>query len=274
MAHGCPYLLRGAEESKESRATSRHPGWGCSQFLEFFEGKIELRVLGEDYPFEMVFRQGFPLLPSTCLETTNVAGYLLFCQFPVTVAVEGAIGVGGGNVDIVGHHEQVLLGRFRKGIEFGAAAEAERLSAIQKERHVAAEAGGEFLRLTGTEWFAGQHGKGEQNGGRVGGAAAKTAAHRNAFDELAVKVAFGSGSGEHSAGGAEDEIVGDVKIGFKRRLRGPTGRKVQFERVGERDGLEDGAEFVKTIGSAVQDREEPIDFGVAGDADVTGLSHS
>ena len=88
-----------------------------------------------------------------------------------------------------------------------------------------------------------------------------------------MKVAFGSGSGEHSAGGAEDEIVGDVKIGFKRRLRGPTGRKVQFERVGERDGLEDGAEFVKTIGSAVQDREEPIDFGVAGDADVTGLSH-
>jgi len=163
MALGCPYLLRSAEESKESGAATRHAGWGCSQFLKFFEGKIELRVLGEDYPFEIVFvaspslarRQGFPLLPSTCLETTNVAGDVIVCQFSVTGAVEGSVGFDGGNVNIMGYHEEVLFRGFREWIEFGTATEAERLSAIKKERYVAAEGSGDFVSLTGAQWFAG-----------------------------------------------------------------------------------------------------------------------
>ena len=102
-------------------------------------------------------------LPCDCLETIKSRGGRNFCRFPVKFGV----GFGGGHVDSGSYQECRLSRNVGQGVELGPSAKAERGSAEEEERDVAAQAGGQFHELLYRQRFPEQQREGQEDRGRA-----------------------------------------------------------------------------------------------------------
>src|SRR5207244_5319996 len=72
---------------------------------------------------------------------------------------------------------------------------------------------------------------------------------------------------EHEARGAHHEIVFDMQRVFYADLGAARASESDIDGVGERDGLEDGAQLVVAVGPFAEDPQIEIDFGQCPNAD-------
>lgn len=184
------------------------------------------------------------------------------------VGVDAAVGVGGSDVDALGHSNDEGVGQgvghsigVRERREHVADAGCAHRARVEEEGHVGTEAAGERVHLGLRHVDAPQAGEESDRRRRIGRAAAETGAVRQALREHEGGTGGRAAVGGEGAGGAEDEVVvGGRQVGTLDREREGGGGRGR-DRVVPRKGYEDGVEVVVAVRAAPQHVQAEVDFG-------------
>ena len=196
----------------------------------------------------------------SCPNLTSETKYFILLRFACQMRTETAIGVGCGNMRSGSHEYGPPGGRIRQGKYLMASADSESGAALQEEVDVAAELGGELAEALERKGTTGEHGKTQQYGGGITGAAAQTGAHRDALDEVDLDFAGDAHGRKREPGRADGEVIGNRKrvVDFNRRFS--FRREDELQPVGQGDGLKNRAQLVIAIRPFAENAQIQIDF--------------